>query len=309
LSLVSVIIPTHNRAHLIERAVQSVLKQTYDNIEVIVVDDCSTDNTDLIVDKLSSSDNRVKSMRHSTNFGAQVARNSGIKAAKGEFVAFLDSDNEWLSEKLQKQMTLFQESSDKVGVVYAGYFQEFNDGCPKIEHKPRHQGSIYKIALREWVADTNSLVIRKQILQEVGLFDERVRANQEWDLCIRLAKLVNFAHVSEPLSIYHMHSGPTISKDLLLSAKGYLDVITLHNDEILTQLGKKALSNHFLIAGNLFVQALDFESAKSSFWNAIKLWPISFKAIIYFVAAQLGESKYQQLILLKRQLKKLAVYR
>jgi len=305
LPLVSVVIPTYNRAHLVERAVRSVLSQSFSNLEVIVVDDASTDGTREQVFALKQADPRLLYLRHETNRGAQAARNTGIRAANGNYIAFLDSDNEWLPSKLERQMSLFINNGREIkpGVVYAGFKWQYDDGRPSTEQTPRFKGYIYKEALREWIADTSTLVVRKDLLYKAGLFDERVRAYQEWDLCIRLARHAEFDYIPEPLSIYHIHSGPTISKDLMRSARGYLDVITLHRDEIIAELGRKVLSNHFLIVGHSFIQALDFESAKFSFWNAVKLWPIGFKAIIYWIAIHLGKNKYQQLVCLKRQLK------
>ncbi|MGC8603005.1 MAG: glycosyltransferase family 2 protein, partial [Desulfomonilaceae bacterium] len=117
MSLVSVIIPTYNRAHLIERAVNSVLEQTYDKLEIIVVDDGSTDNTGNVLSQLQDGDSRVRYIRHETNKGSQSARNTGIRNARGDYVAFLDSDDEWLPYKLEKQIPLFQNTERNIGVV------------------------------------------------------------------------------------------------------------------------------------------------------------------------------------------------
>ena len=105
---VSIIIPTYNRAHLIGRAIQSVLNQTYQNFEIIVVDDGSTDNTEEMIKEFQKHDKRIKYIRHEKNRGGAAARNTGIKVARGEYIAFQDSDDEWLPEKLEKQMDVFQ---------------------------------------------------------------------------------------------------------------------------------------------------------------------------------------------------------
>jgi len=98
---VSVIIPTYNRAHLVGRAIRSVLNQTYQDFEIIVVDDCSTDNTEEIVKGFN--DHRIRYMRHDRNRGGSAARNTGIKASQGKYIAFLDSDDEWLLKKAESR--------------------------------------------------------------------------------------------------------------------------------------------------------------------------------------------------------------
>ena len=116
-SLVSVIIPTYNGSNTILRAINSVLNQTYSNLELIIVDDCSKDNTFEVVKNVK--DKRVKVLRHKKNRGGSAARNTGIKEAKGEYIAFLDDDDEWLSEKVEKQVEYLKnkESSLYKGVV------------------------------------------------------------------------------------------------------------------------------------------------------------------------------------------------
>jgi glycosyltransferase involved in cell wall biosynthesis len=99
---VSVVIPTYNRASLLGRAIKSVLEQTYQDFEIIVVDDASTDNTEEVVRNLR--DRRIRYLRHEKNRGGSAARNTGIRAAWGQYIAFQDSDDEWLPEKLKKQM-------------------------------------------------------------------------------------------------------------------------------------------------------------------------------------------------------------
>ncbi len=115
---VSVILPTYNRAHLIKRAIQSVLDQTYQNFEIIVVDDGSTDNTEEQVRSFNNP--KIRYIRYNENKGAAFARNAGIKASRGDYIAFQDSDDEWFPHKLQRQMEAFKNASPEVGVVYTG---------------------------------------------------------------------------------------------------------------------------------------------------------------------------------------------
>ncbi len=118
--LVSVIIPTYNRAKTLPRAIKSALSQSYKNIEVIIVDDGSTDNTEEIVKNYQ--DSRIVFLKHITNEGCAAALNTGISNVKGEYVAFLDSDDEWLPTKIEKQMVKFKYVDENVGVIYTNFF-------------------------------------------------------------------------------------------------------------------------------------------------------------------------------------------
>ena len=120
---VSVIIPTYNRAHLIDRSIQSVLNQTYQDFELIVVDDRSTDNTEDIIRQFREKDKRIKYIKHDKNKGGSAARNTRIKNSVGKYIVFQDSDDEWFPEKLEKQMKIFETASLEVGVVYTGFWR------------------------------------------------------------------------------------------------------------------------------------------------------------------------------------------
>ena len=122
--LVSVIVPTRNRANLVARAIQSVLDQTYRHIECIIVDDGSSDETRQVVEEFT--DERLVYLRHETQRHASAARNTGIAYSRGELIAFLDDDDEWMSRKLEKQVELLLSLHEKVGMVYCwmDYFDQ-----------------------------------------------------------------------------------------------------------------------------------------------------------------------------------------
>ena len=108
------------------RVIKSVLNQTYEDFELIIVDDSSTDNTEDIIGQFQEKDKRIKYIKHDKNKGGSAARNTGIKSSKGEYIAFLDSDNVWLCEKLGKQIRLFSSMPIKIGVFYCGQY-DFDD--------------------------------------------------------------------------------------------------------------------------------------------------------------------------------------
>ena len=293
--LVSVVVPTFNRAELVKRAAHSVLLQTYPDLEVIIIDDASTDDTQRQVHALQHVDHRVRYFRHECNRGAQAARNTGIQAAKGRYIAFLDSDNEWLPRKLERQMTLFSHRADLPGVVYCGYWEVAPSGNVLNEYIPRYRGLVYKQALDNWLTDTSTLVVHRDILEKIHGFDENVRAYQEWDLCIRLARECQFDFVPEFLTLYHQHALPSISKDHLRDAYGYLGVVDTYREEILRQCGRRTLSEHYLKTGRLFVLADRFDLVRANFLKSIRYYPLNMKAMMHLGISLLGKDVYRSL--------------
>ena len=199
---VSVIIPTFNRSNLISRAIKSVLNQTFKDFELIVVDDGSTDNTEELVQ--SFHDTRIIYIKQK-NQGPASARNTGILKSRGEYIAFLDSDDEWVPSKLKNQIKLFQNSRMKnlgfvggktLGINLQGKFVKIT--------KAYQKGCILKECLNRELKppfiNSNTAMIRKSVLNEVGHFDENLIYNEDTDLWIRIAKKYNFDMVNEVIS-------------------------------------------------------------------------------------------------------------
>ncbi len=297
---VSVIIPTYNREKFIERAVRSVLSQTYRNLEVIVVDDGSSDGTAAVAAKLARTDSRLRCVHHDGNKGAQKARNTGIHEARYDFIAFLDSDNEWLPDKLTRQMGIFEESGKRIGVVYAGYRELHDDTGRDIEYTPRAKGSVYKPSLEQSFAEMNTIVARKDILMIAGLCDERIRAYQEWDLAIRLARFSEFDFVSDALVLYHIHAMPTISSDAMRNAQGYDDVVATHKDAILRLCGPRILGDHYTRIGHHFMVAGATEQAQHFFLLAQKTYPFHSSALLLYTISLMGRHGYTFMRMLKK---------
>lgn len=290
--LVSIVIPTYNRAQLIERAVNSALSQTYTDLEVVIVDDASTDDTRNRIKTLWPADCRIRYLCHDSNRGAQAARNTGLNEARGKYVAFLDSDNEWLPRKLERQMALFSSKNTSPGVVYCGYSKVSPAGDVLHEYVPGHRGSVYKKTLVDWLTDTSTIIVSKDILEEIHGFDNTVSSHQEWDLCIRLAAKCEFDFVPQSLAIYHEHDLPSISKDHLRDAYGYATIVEKHREAILSECGRRALSEHYLKTGRLFVIANRFDLARTYFLRSLRYYPRAFKAMTHLGASLVGKDFY-----------------
>ncbi len=204
-TLVSAVITTHNRLSLLPRAIESVLSQTYPNIECIVVSDASMDGTAEYCS--SRTDIRFINIPKEESKGGNHARNEGIKAAKGEYIAFLDDDDYWLPTKIEKQIALIEEK--KCDLVYCGLRPEIpqRDGNSKfVDWLPLADGQgdlSVKILARIYLM-TSGIMIRKSLFDRVGLFDENIRYWQEYELSIRMAQETKFYAVNECLYVYRM---------------------------------------------------------------------------------------------------------
>ena len=197
--VVSVILPTYNRKDLVAKSIQSVLDQTYRDFELIIIDDASTDGTEEVIKEFS--DPRILFRKHTENKGGAVARNTGINAAKGAFIAFQDSDDVWLPDKLEKQMAVFDNSPASIGVVYSQCARwegdkerEIPGEFPKIKN-----GNIFPVLLLENFITLPTVVMKKACLAKVGQFDETLPRLQDWELFLRISKHFEFRYVPEPL--------------------------------------------------------------------------------------------------------------
>lgn len=199
--MVSAIITTHNRCDLLERAIESVLNQTYKGIECIVVDDHSSDNTQVICEKYAV---KYIFIPKEESQGGNYARNIGIKIAKGDYCAFLDDDDYWLPTKIEKQVALIEKMDCEL--VYCGRKREVisKKGVKYVDMltKPQNQGDMRRKILYNICTTTSTILVKRQALIDVNRFDEILRFWQEYELTIRLAQREPFYFVNEQLCVY-----------------------------------------------------------------------------------------------------------
>lgn len=200
-NLVSVILPTYNRKHTIKKALDSVLQQTYSNLEVIIIDDGSTDNTsDLIA---SYTDTRIHYIYSPQNNGVSVARNTGISQANGEYIAFQDSDDIWHPQKISKQINAFKKDPKtqfcyhkiQYDISYDECLILPNDDIP-IENK---NGMIFPQMLYSNLVPCPSLMVKSSFIQNIGLFDPSYPALEDYDYALRLSKNGSAKFIDEVL--------------------------------------------------------------------------------------------------------------
>ncbi len=200
-ALVSVIIPTYNRDKTLLRAVNSVLKQTYKNTEIILVDDNSTDNTYGIIKTIQ--DSRVKYYKCEINLGPSGARNFGITKSKGKYIAFQDSDDEWDLNKLEKQMNIITDKHRNIDMVYTGYYLIYGSAkhvyIPSTRKEDRKSGDIFFSLLDYNTIGTPTILLKKECMNNVGMFNEEIKSYEDWELSLRVAREYRIAFIDEPL--------------------------------------------------------------------------------------------------------------
>lgn len=206
--LVSVVIPTYGRSEMLKRAIGSVLNQTYDYIEIIVVDDNDSDSEDRrrtegALQKYLQND-QIIYLKHEKNAGGCAARNTGIDAANGEYIGFLDDDDEWLPEFVVKHL----EKLSSGDVVYCNYFL-VNDlsGKDKLEMNPNNKsGDVFNDLLRGWCPTTTSMfLVKKECFEQSGNFDDSLQSFQDYDMWLNLSRNYKFDYCDEPLIVKYEH--------------------------------------------------------------------------------------------------------
>jgi glycosyltransferase involved in cell wall biosynthesis len=201
---VSVVIPTYNYARYVPEAVDSVLAQSFEELEVIVVDDGSTDQTAEI---LRSFGEQIRNIRQEHR-GLSAARNTGIRAARGQYVAFLDSDDLWLPEKVSLQIARL-DAEPEVGLVYCEtlLFDDSALATPTLhsDWASHPSGRILPWLVRQNVIPSPTPIVRRELFERVGLFDETLSACEDWDMWIRIGRVCEIAYVNQVLAKYRRH--------------------------------------------------------------------------------------------------------
>lgn len=261
---VTVVIPTYRRPDFLERAIASVTSQTLSSWELLVVDDNDPDSperrdTEAIVQRFTS-EPRLRYLRHEQNRGGGAARNTGIHAAKGPFIAFLDDDDEWHPEKLARQLAIIEDAPPKLVLVYCRV--RVVVAVTGREHLSRTDGrshSVRDLLVRNTIGTTSCVLCRTNALRDIGGFDEALPARQDQDLYLRLARRHEFGFVDAVLVTLYVHGRASISTDAAnairaheLFAQKYRDLIEADPTTVkalLHQQGK------YLIAAERFGEA------------------------------------------------------
>jgi glycosyltransferase involved in cell wall biosynthesis len=290
--LVSVVIPTKDRPEMLRRAVVSVIGQAYTPVELIVVDDGSADPAREAIGDLEAGDlERFVIRRHEKNQGGAAARNTGIREARGEYIAFLDDDDRWTPHKLTKQVEALQEAGEAAGVAFAGNRQLDSEGNTIDVHLPRTDGDVSEPILHgNYIGSFSGMLMRRELSETVGLLDEQFPAWQDWEYFVRLAQHTEFVAVPEPLVCRYVDHEDRISP-------GYAVKRDIASTMYETRLRDPA-SEHGIedrVRASLEVRLgkaarLDGEygNARSHFVSAIRRYPYDLSFYVYLLVISGG---------------------
>ena len=279
LPLVSVIIPAYNAEAFIARTIESVLQQTYKNLEIIVVDDGSTDRTAEIVQELTQTDSRLQLIQQ-FNSGVAAARNLAIKKSQGEFIAPIDADDIWYPTNIEKQVQCFLRSSASVGVVYSWSVDIDEDDQPTGGfHASLVEGNVYlALICHNFLGNSSASLIRRTCFETTGSYSRNFLAQQaqgceDWDLYLRFAERYEYRVVSEFLVGYRKVTS-SMSSSYHTMAKSHalmLRSVRLKYPEVPSFFYQISSSSFYLYLARLSSQNKDFQNSLSWLRQAIKV--------------------------------------
>ncbi len=208
--LISVIIPVHNRAHEIGRALESARAQAYPNLEIIIVDDGSDDDLKSVLSLCR--DLPITLLRHETRQGAGAARNTGIKASRGDYIALLDSDDEWLPGKLDHQLAFLHSGKSDARLLCSGYILTWDETGRQESRIPQPCATYRRLLMGCDLSPGSTLFAERRVFDECSLFDEALERLEDWDWLLRYLKTGRVDVIPEPLVRIHLSPRPPLPR-------------------------------------------------------------------------------------------------
>lgn len=226
---VSVVIPAFNAERYIKKGINSVLWQSHANLEILIVDDCSTDSTARTVEEIARRDARIVLVSNETNRGVSASRNRGIELSTGDYVAFLDADDLWHPLKIQSQLEMLIKKGPEYGVCYCSIVRMGEDDSVffyNVGNLP--EGDMFNRVLeKNYFQCGSTFIVRRDLLTSVGMFDPAIQGAEDWDLSIKLAAVTKFAVCREPLCGYRRGRYALHTNALAMLLSGF-DVLKKH---------------------------------------------------------------------------------
>jgi glycosyltransferase involved in cell wall biosynthesis len=289
---ISVIIPTYNSAHYLGEAIKSVLAQTYKDLEIIVIDDGSTDNTKEIVKTYAD---RIIFLQQA-NSGPAKARNFGIQKSSGEFVAFLDADDVWYPEKLERQMEMFLKNP-QYGLIHSdALIRTVDNSQPDrlwFDFKRRNKsGMVFSDLLAECFIILSSAIIRRQCLEETGCFDENVVPWEGYDLWLRVTYSYPIGFVNAPLFVRRLHSSNLFYSNFLYENLSLIKIMEKWEEKTLSlsktdkEIVKNNLRRQYFRLGIYYLAQCDPENTRVALRKSLER-RVSLDGVTYYGLAML----------------------
>lgn len=294
--LISVVIPVYNSERYVCSAIESVLRQSRTPRRIILVDDGSTDNTPALLRSFGSA---IEVFRQN-NQGVGAARNVGIRAADGDYVAFLDADDEWHTDKLDLFSKAIKEHP-RANLFFSDAMQIDPDGIPSryMSGKPRGNATWQSLLKYNWLF-TSTALVRRSAAQDVGFFrtDFQCLAGvEDWDFFIRMVRAGPAVYVPGPWTYYRQHSGSAMQKNRLRRIREDSHrVVTMNAAGVSPWLKKQAYALVWFNSGVRNLAALDTVSARHDFMMSLRSWPFLFRSVLLWMFSLLGRHVIKILI-------------
>lgn len=299
---VSVVIPTYNRAKILGKSIDSVLAQTYDDVEVVVVDDASTDGTERLVREYGDD---VLYHCFEKNQGANAARNRGIELADGVFVAFLDADDYWRPKKLERQIQAFEDAPECCGLVHTAVEIQNFDG-ETIDKVPTASPDDPKrrLLLGDHVGTFSSVVVKSQVFNNVDRLKGDLPSWQDWEFYLRVADEYDFRAVDDYLTVKRSGKDDQISKNLEPLLKTtypfFESKIRRDADAYGVIFKQRALARLRMEVGDAALVNRDAKTARTCFSRGLSAYPFEPKLIAYFLLSLFGMEAYDAALKMRR---------
>lgn len=298
---VSVIMPAYNRADILPRTIKSVLNQTFNDFELIIIDDGSTDNTGDVVREIVKSDSRIKYIYQANSGGAANPKNQAFRLSSGEFIAYLDHDDEWLPTKLEKQLALFKNSADNnLGLVSCNVLIINNGQDSRGVHKMRKFNSIRDLLLEggNYAFSNSSVMIPRVVVEKIGSRDESLKLFEDQDIFIRIAAAgYNFNFVDEVLVNYYIDD-ENLSRDFTKAAPDYERFVDKHRK--LLSAYPDILAVHYRHLGTMNFLAGKPKEARGYFIKSLKT-DFTWRNLLTAACSLFGKKIYLSLLNAKKR--------
>ena len=286
--LVSIIIPAYNAGKYIRGSIKTILEQTYNNFEIIIVDDGSTDNTAQMVRDEYQGDARIKLISQK-NGGVAVARNNGIRTAKGEYIAFLDPDDYYLPSKIEKEVKFLQDHPE-FDIAYCNVKHFYDDNLNELyQHQGKTpSGQVFENLLDGFFGQLNTVLIPKRILEKVGMFDENFRDSEEWDMFLRIARAgYTFGFLDEDLVRIRISSGSLSRYENQWKMKSHNLHVFEELNKSMSEEERKKYHMPKRLARLRFILAVAYVAAKKKDLAMIELKKIKYDSLLKKIFTQI----------------------
>ena len=283
---VSVIIPTHNRAEFLRSAITSVLNQTFQNFEIVIIDDASKDHTQEVIAHFN--DTRIKAIYNQVSKGDAGARNVGIMNSNCGYIAFLDDDDEWLPEKLKIQTCFLDDSPPEVGGICTARFT-----INEVSGRTLYISSPGSNDLSKGnFITTSSVLLRRECFEQCGLFDENMPTSSDCDMWIRISKNYSFKVIKTPLVKHYIHEDSlTFNYEKMIKGR---EILFEKYDRFFKN-NPKAYSKEYLHLGVLYCCIGEAQKGRKAFKKAIKMNPFEIRSYFNFSLSLLGTERFKKI--------------